>query len=79
MLCVALCSLTNIFLGWDTHRATDIEPEAASLYCQKVPDDHLSFGTSHLIRSPGVQYLVADIGGTYNIHVHCLTRTVYLI
>ncbi|XP_061185466.1 heat shock 70 kDa protein 12A-like [Saccostrea echinata] len=48
-----------------------LEPEAASLYCQRVPSQFMSCGTDDRINSPGTQYLVADIGGgTADFSVH---------
>ncbi|XP_062619390.1 heat shock 70 kDa protein 12B-like [Saccostrea cucullata] len=48
-----------------------LEPEAASVYCQRVPLENLKHGTGKTISVPGTRYLVADIGGgTADFSVH---------
>ncbi|XP_061169392.1 heat shock 70 kDa protein 12A-like [Saccostrea echinata] len=48
-----------------------LEPEAASVYCQRVPLENLKLGTGKSITVSGARYLVADIGGgTADFSVH---------
>lgn len=45
-----------------------LEPEAASMFCKKVPLDKLSGPKSEFqIFSPGNQYLILDAGGMHYI------------
>ena len=49
-----------------------LEPEAASIYCQRESAEKLSFGQQKKLTKPGTRYLVADIGGIFNswcIHI----------
>ncbi|MED6240467.1 hypothetical protein ATANTOWER_021570 [Ataeniobius toweri] len=44
-----------------------LEPEAASVFCKKLPSDGFiadSRGEDRLDQSPGTQYIVVDCGGT---------------
>ncbi|XP_014885413.1 heat shock 70 kDa protein 12A-like [Poecilia latipinna] len=51
-----------------------LEPEAASVYCKKLPSDGFiaeNLGNLKLDQSPGTQYIVVDCGGgTIDITVH---------
>ncbi|XP_043988304.1 heat shock 70 kDa protein 12A-like [Gambusia affinis] len=51
-----------------------LEPEAASVYCKKLPSDGFiaeNLGNVKLDQSPGTQYVVVDCGGgTIDITVH---------
>ncbi|XP_062574152.1 heat shock 70 kDa protein 12A-like [Saccostrea cucullata] len=48
-----------------------LEPEAASVYCQRVPLENLKLGNGEAITVSGTKYLVADIGGgTADFSVH---------
>lgn len=48
-----------------------LEPEAASIYCRRLPAEKLEgANTAHLLQ-PGSKYLVLDAGGeTVDITVH---------
>ncbi|XP_062606366.1 heat shock 70 kDa protein 12A-like [Saccostrea cucullata] len=55
----------------DDYLELALEPEAASVYCQRVPLENLKLGTGKVISVPGTRYLVADIGGgTADFSVH---------
>lgn len=48
-----------------------LEPEAASVFCQRVPIENLQFEPSNRLKTQGIRYLVADIGGgtaDYSVH-----------
>ncbi|XP_048733950.2 heat shock 70 kDa protein 12A-like isoform X2 [Ostrea edulis] len=48
-----------------------LEPEAASVYCLKVTAENMPCGEGSNIKTPGHQYLVADLGGgTADFGVH---------
>ncbi|XP_062566605.1 heat shock 70 kDa protein 12A-like [Saccostrea cucullata] len=48
-----------------------LEPEVASVYCLKVPLENMPFGEVYNMKTPGYQYLLADIGGgTADFSVH---------
>lgn len=47
-----------------SHLTIALEPEAASIYCQRVSHNVLLSGTNNDLSVPGKRYLVADIGGT---------------
>lgn len=48
-----------------------LEPEAASIYCQRVPIENLKYGQNDKMKTTGARYLVADIGGgTADFSVH---------
>lgn len=50
----------------DDNLTIALEPEAASMYCKKVPLEKLSGPESEFqIFSPGNQYLILDAGGMY--------------
>ncbi|XP_022295822.2 heat shock 70 kDa protein 12B-like [Crassostrea virginica] len=55
----------------DDHLTLALEPEAASIYCQRESAEKLSFGQQKKLTKPGTRYLVADIGGgTADFSVH---------
>lgn len=47
----------------DSHLTLALEPEAASIYCQRVPLEQMLSGKNESLKLPGKQYIVADIGG----------------
>lgn len=52
----------------DDNLTIALEPEAASMYCKKVPLEKLSGPESEFqIFSPGNQYLILDAGGMHYI------------
>lgn len=54
-----------------SHLTIALEPEAASIYCQRVSHNVLLSGTNNDLSVPGKRYLVADIGGgTADFCVH---------
>lgn len=47
----------------DSYLTLALEPEAASIYCQRVPLEQMLSGRNETLKLPGKQYIVADIGG----------------
>uniref|UniRef100_A0A3B3WPB0 Heat shock 70 kDa protein 12A n=1 Tax=Poecilia mexicana TaxID=48701 RepID=A0A3B3WPB0_9TELE len=60
--------------GTENNLVFALEPEAASVYCKKLPSEGFiaeNRGESKLDQSPGTQYIIVDCGGgTIDITVH---------
>uniref|UniRef100_A0A3B5QTR4 Heat shock 70 kDa protein 12A-like n=1 Tax=Xiphophorus maculatus TaxID=8083 RepID=A0A3B5QTR4_XIPMA len=60
--------------GTENNLVFALEPEAASVYCKKLPSEGFiaeNGGESKLNQSPGTQYIIVDCGGgTIDITVH---------
>ncbi|XP_053400870.1 heat shock 70 kDa protein 12B-like [Mercenaria mercenaria] len=53
------------------HLILALEPEAASIYCKRLPIDRLAAGSTLPGFNPGITYMVLDIGGgTADVTVH---------
>jgi len=47
-----------------------LEPEAASLYCQKLPIERLQgAGKGFSMTKAGTKYMVVDLGGMYTFKI----------
>ncbi|XP_047225666.1 heat shock 70 kDa protein 12A-like [Girardinichthys multiradiatus] len=60
--------------GTENNLVIALEPEAASVYCKKLPSEGFvaeNLGENKLDRSPGTRYIIVDCGGgTIDITVH---------
>ncbi|XP_053399848.1 heat shock 70 kDa protein 12A-like [Mercenaria mercenaria] len=55
----------------NAHLVLALEPEAASIYCKRLPTDRLAAGSTLPGFKPGITYMVLDIGGgTADVTVH---------
>lgn len=82
MFCVVLCSLMNIFLGWDIYRVIDISFWIGSSFVLLLEGFWWLFVVWNKLFDKifrGVIFSSGYIGGMYNIYVYCLKRIVYLI
>lgn len=66
----SLCFQAGIVTKGNEHKLViALEPEAASVWCKKLPADGFiaeNQGGHSLDQSPGTQYIVVDCGGTFN-------------